>query len=312
METIESQGYYMEKTKVFRTAIAIFFILIVGKGSDGKESDPPPSKLVNIVVILDTSDRVSKEKNPNQLKKDIVIAKGIVKLFADRLLDELKHQERDTWLRHYLAFVVPEQPEITPIPQGIIGKLKIWPTNKDRDHASARRVKEMRDELLQAIDELYQLVEKQKKFTGSDIWRWFRASGSEYLKPNAQNYIICLSDGYLDFNKSIQDKRPKIGNRTSYIPYTQVVKFRKNPNWEQKFDSEGHGLLEIEKDFSSYDVKFLMVEIRLRYMLDLPLLEKYWRTWLESMGINDSEFMEWQLDPQIVKEKITAFIVQNQ
>lgn len=55
-----------------------------------------------------------------------------------------------------------------------------------------------------------------------------------------------------------------------------------------------------------------MVEIRLRHMLDLPLLEKYWRTWLESMGINDSEFMEWQLDPQIVKEKITAFIVQNQ
>ena len=302
----------MKKTKVFGATIAVFFVLIVGKGSDGQESKPPPSKPINIVVILDTSDRVSKEKNPDQLEKDIVIAKGIVKLFADRLLDELKYQERDTWLRHFLAFVVPEQPYTTPIPQGIIGKLKIWPTDKDREIASARRVREMRDELLETISELYQLVEKQRKFTGSDIWKWMRASGEAYLKKDMQNYIICLSDGYLDFNKGIQDKRPKIGNKTSYIPYTQVVEFRTDLNLEPKFDSEGHGLLEIGKDFRAYDVKFLMVEIKLRHMLDLPILEKYWRTWLESMGINDSEFMEWQPDPQIVKEKITAFISQNQ
>ena len=238
--------------------------------------------------------------------------KGIANLFVDLLLDELKNQERNTWLHHYLAFVVPEQPETTPIPQGIIGKLKIWPTNKDRENASARKVKEMRDASLTTIDELYQLVEKQKKFTGSDIWRWFRASGLEYLKPDSQNYIICISDGYLDFDKSIQDKRPKIGNKTSYIPYTQAVKFRDDLNWNQKFDSEGHGLLEIGKDFSAYDVKFLMVEIKLRHMLDLPILEKYWQTWLESMGINTSEFVEAQPDPQIVKEKITAFISQHQ
>ncbi len=302
----------MEKIKVFGTIIGVFLILIVGKGLDGQESKLPPPKPINIVVILDTSDRVSKERNPDQLEKDIVIAKGIVKLFADCLLDELKHQERDTWLRHFLAFVVPEQPYTTPIPQSIIGKLKIWPTDKDREIASARRVREMRDELLETISELYQLVEKQRKFTGSDIWKWIRASGEAYLKKDMQNYIICLSDGYLDFNKGIQDKRPKIGNKTSYIPYTQVVEFRTDLNWEPKFDSEGHGLLEIEKDFRSYDVKFLMVEIKLRHMLDLPILEKYWRTWLEPMGINNSEFMESQPDPQIVKEKITAFISQNQ
>ena len=302
----------MKKTKVFGATIAVFFVLIVGKGSDGQESNPPPSKPINIVVILDTSDRVSKEKNPDQLEKDIVIAKGIVKLFADRLLDELKYQERDTWLRHFLAFVVPEQPYTTPIPQGIIGKLKIWPTDKDREIASARRVREMRDELLETISELYQLVEKQRKFTGSDIWKWMRASGEAYLKKDMQNYIICLSDGYLDFNKSIQDKRPKVGKKTSYVPYAQVVEFRGDPNWKKKFDSEGHGLLEIGKDFRAYDVKFLMVEIKLRHMLDLQILKKYWRTWLESMGINNSEFMESQPDPQIVKEKITAFISQNQ
>lgn len=302
----------MEKTKIFGTVIAAFLILMVGKGSEGNKSESPSPTSINIVVILDTSNRISKAKNPDQLERDITIVKGIANLFVDRLLDELKNQERNTWLRHHLAFVVPEQPGTTPIPPGIIGKLKIWPTNTDRESASARKVKEMRAALLGTIDELYQVVEKQKKFTGSDIWKWFRASGLEYLKPNTQNYIICISDGYLDFDRIIQDKRPKIGNKTSYIPYTQIVQHRNDPNWEQQFDSEGHGLLEIGKDFSAYDVKFLMAEIKLRHMLDLPILKKYWRTWLGSMEITDSEFVESQPDPQILKEKIKTFVSQHQ
>ena len=288
----------MEKIKVFGTIIAIFLILIVGKGSDGQESKPPPSKPINIVVILDTSDRVSKEKNPDQLEKDIVIAEGIVDFFEK----ELVLPELYIGYPHRLAFVVPEQIGTDPIPLAI---------TKDTG-GGAPKFSQKKKELLKEIRDLYSSVEQQGKFTGSDIWDWFRRSAEAYLQQDAFNYIICISDGYLDFNKSIQRIRPKRGNKTSYIPYPQVVKFRDDPNREQIFDSEGHGLLGIEKDFSTYDVKFLMVEIKLRHMLDLPILEKYWRTWLESMGIKDSEFVEWQPDPQIVKEKITAFVSQNQ
>ena len=295
----------MKKTKVFGTTIAVFVILILGKGVDGQEPKPPPSKPVNIVVILDTSDRVARERHPDQAATDIEIAKDLVEFYyggARRKMFSTQNR---------LAFVVPDQPKVPRISPGIIKNLKIWPTREaQRDGHSWFDGKKKK--LLAAIDELYQLLETERKFTGSDIWKWFRASGEAYLKEDMQNYIICISDGYLDFNKSIQDKRPKICNKTSYIPYAQVVRFRKDPtNWEQKFDSGGHGLLGIEKDFSSYDVKFLMVEIKLRHMLDLPILEKYWRTWLESMGIKDSEFVESQPDPQIVQEKITAFISQN-
>ena len=294
----------MERIKIFGTTVAIFILMIV-KGSDGQQSKPSPSQPVNIVVILDTSDRVSTERNPDQAAKDIEIAKGLVEFYYEGARRKMFSTQ------NCLAFVVPNQPEVPPISPEIIRNLKIWPTRKDQ-RIGEKAFTQMKGDVLAAIDELYQLLENQKEFTGSDIWKWFRASGEAYLKKDMQNYIICISDGYLDFNKSIQDKRPKIGNKTSYIPYAQVVNFRKDSNWESKFDSEGHGLLEIGKDFSSYNVRFLMVEIKLRHMLDLLILEKYWRTWLESMGINDSEFMEWQPDPQIVKEKIMAFISQNQ
>lgn len=295
----------MEKAKILGTAIAVFFILIVGNKSDGQESKSSPSKPVNIVVILDTSDRVSKEKNPNQAAKDIEITKDLVEFYYEGARRKMFSTQ------NRLAFVVPAQPNVPRISPEIIKHLKIWPTKADR-RVGEKAFTKMKEDLLAAIDQLYQLLEQQKKFTGSDIWKWFRASGEAYLKKDMQNYIICLSDGYLDFNKSVQDKRPKRGNKTSYIPYTQVVEFRNDPNWEGNFDTEGHGLLEIGKNFSFYDVKFLMVEIRLRHMLDLPILEKYWRTWLKSMGINDSEFVEAQPDPQIVKEKVEAFVSQNQ
>ena len=299
------KGYYMEKTKILGIIIVVFFILIVGRESDGQESKSSPSQPINIVVILDTSDRVSKERNPNQAAKDIEIAKDLVNFYYEGARRKMFSTQ------NCLAFVVPNQPEVPPISPEIIRNLKIWPTRKDQ-RIGEKAFTQMKEDLLTAIDELYQLLEKQKEFTGSDIWKWFRASGEAYLKKDMQNYVICISDGYLDFNKKIQDKRPKIGKKTSYIPYIQVVQFRKDPNWESEFDGEGHGLLEIGKDFSSYNVRFLMVEIKLRHMLDLLILEKYWRTWLESMGINDSEFMEAQPDPQIVKEKIAAFVSQNQ
>lgn len=298
----------MEKMKALGTVFAVFFVSIMA-GCSGCTDPPPeiqPSNPVNIIVILDTSDRISKVKKPGQVQKDINIAKGIVDIF-----EKLVRQELYIHSHHRLAFVVPKQPNTTPIPQDIIKKLIIWPTDEDR-RRGAPRFRTMKTELLQTIDKLYQFVEKRQEFTGADIWDWFRASGVAYLKANMQNYIICLSDGYLDFNRNIQVRRPKRGQKTSYISYRQVVEFRNDPNWKQKFDSEGHGLLEIGKDFSTYDVKFLMVEIAHRDMLDLDIIKAYWQKWLSSMGINNWEFVEAQPDPKIVKEKIKGFISPHQ
>ena len=293
---------------------AVFLMISCGCG---RQSDaiPQPPELgsfypLNIIVILDTSDRISKEKRPDQAKTDILIAQGIVNLFADRVLEEIATLKRDKWFRHSLTFVVPEQPNTMPIPQNIIRKLKIWPPTRDKDRVriTAADIKKRKDALLQAINELYSCVDKQEKFTGSDIWEWFRSSGEEYLKPNKQNYIICLSDGYLDFDNDIQAHRPKRENKTSYTPYHVISELRHDYDWKQKFNSDGHGLLEIGKDFSNYNAKFLMVEIRLRDMLDLDILKEYWQQWLGSMKINHAEFIESQADPQIVIKKIEAFM----
>lgn len=296
---------YMDKIKVLGTIFVVFsFLLIAGCISDKSDAKDISSKQgtfkpVNIIVILDISDRISKTKNPRQVEKDIKITENIVNIFEEKFVrPNLYIGSKDT-----LAFVVPEQPDVPTIPQKTLGNLKIWRTRKQR-LGGAPEFHKMKTGLIEAISELYQYVSKQNQFTGSDIWNWFRNSAEVYLKSDALNYIICLSDGYLDFNNNIQINRPK----KTYIPYSQVVKFRNTPNWKQKFHAEEHGLLEIGKDFGDHDVKFLMVEITHRHMLDLEIIKLYWQTWLESMGITDSYFLPTQDDPQIVLERITEFI----
>ena len=260
------------------TTVGIVSAILVGcSGESEKKEMPPEPPPTNIVVILDTSDRVSAKKRPEQIQKDIEITKNIVDFF-----EELVAKKSYIGSKHTLFFVVPEQQGVPPIPQKIIADLKIWLEGEERIKG-APEFKRKKEAVLAAIDTLYQRIGNQNTFTGSDIWLWFRDSAEVYLKPDYRNYIVCLSDGYLDFNADIQAKRSKRGNKANYIPYRQVAKFRDTSNWKQKFHDEGHGLLETGKDFSAYDVKFLMVEITYRDMFDLEIIKEYWRTWLESM-----------------------------
>ena len=307
----------MEKIKILGT-IFIAFLILIGGCSGCLDPSPqttrPKPKPINIIVILDTSDRISNRENPTQVETDILITKGIANVYYEHVL-----QQRGDW-RNRIAFVVPPQSGTYKIPLEIIRQLKISPTIEDR-RGGRERLDAMKENLDNAIDTLYQKIDTLSQladtqtsfFTGSDIWRWFLESAEVYLRPDVRNYIICLSDGYLDFNNNIQKNRRQVGNKTNY---TSVSRFRDMPNWKEKFHTEKHGLLEIGKDFSSYDVKFLMVEIKLRgdeergitYTQDFEIIKEYWQTWLKSMGIADSQFLLTQDDPQNVIEEIKEFI----
>ncbi len=299
-----TKGTLMKKR--FRTFVSIFtaaFLLLMG-GCSGCSNDKntaaktPPPKPVHIVVILDTSDRVSNARNPHQIERDLAITKAIVHLFEEKLV----HPKRYIGSKDTLTFSVPEQPGIAPPPQ-TGNTLKIGRSPGERS-VRAPQFREKKIALLKTIDGLYEHIGQQDEFTGSDIWLWFRDSVELYLRPDARNYIICISDGYLDFNRSIQRQR----TRGTYMSYRQVSELRDTPNWRQRFHDDNLGLLEIGQNFSDYDVKFLMVEITHRHILDLEIVKEYWQTWLTSMGITDSQFLPAQPTSKATIERIAEFI----
>lgn len=297
----------MRKMKIFVVVCVVFFFLLDVNKSDGKESKSTVPNVLNIVVILDTSDRVSKKKHPSQMKRDIEIVKEIVTQFAKIVethileAEELKYKDN-------LTIVVPAQPSVPPIPWEIMDKLTIEYSGEDFTSLRGNSgiltdLKKQKEALLDEIPKLYDFVEKHKQ-TGSDIWDWFQSEAEDYFLADQPNFIICLSDGYLNFDKSIEAKRR---NGT----FMQVGQLRDAPNWKQKIH-EGDGLLK-GKDFSRYNVKFLMVEITLQsekgssipYQQDFEIIKAYWETWLNSMGIKDTDFIK---QGRPLKKKIESFI----
>lgn len=290
----------MKNMKIFTVVCVVFFSLLNVNKSDGKETKLPSFKPINIVVILDTSNRVSKKKHLGQVERDIEIVEDIVTQFEKIVKAHLSDSELIQY-PHRLTLVVPEQPKVPSIPDKVIGHFTIKDSGKGR---SWPEFQEQKKALLPAIPKLYEFVEQHKQ-TGSDIWEWFKYEAEDYLLADQLNLIICLSDGYLNFDKSIEVKRRK-------GTFMQIGKLRDDPNWKQEIHGS-EGLLSTGKDFNRYNVKFLMVEINLQsekgsgipYQQDFEIIKEYWKIWLNTMGIKDTDFIK---QGRPLKKKIESFI----
>ena len=236
--------------------------------SDRQGSYASVSEPVNLIVILDTSDRVS---TPEQVDNDIKIATEIVTQF-DKLVHEhlgkIKFGDKVHY-PHRISFVVPDQPTTPAIPPDIMRNLELWDPQKENVHYEFVK---QRDTLLAEIRKVYDFARKHKQ-TGSDIWDWFQSEANDYFCEGYQNLIICLSDGYLIFDDNIQ--RPE-GTCMHLI--------------DRKRIDMSKVLLPIETVFSNYSVKFLMVEIDMKDGGDYENMKKYWKTWLNTIGIKKTDF----------------------
>ena len=284
----------MKRINVVVAMYILFLIFLNVSHSDSKASDAP----INIIVIIDTSDRISKEKHPDQRERDINILKEIIDQFYKLFENEIKTGKIKN---RKLNFVVPKQPNTDDLPREIMKKLTITAPKRRSGNPEFQRKKEV---LIDAISQLYDHVQQHPQ-TGSDIWDWFRAQAEPSFSENQRNLIICLSDGYLNFDNNIEARRPK-------GTYMRVGALRDDPEAANKIKNGSERLRPVGS-FNDFNIKFLMLEIRLReengvrHFQDSDIIQAYWETWLNAMGIKDTEFFE-QLDPGGLENMIENFI----
>ena len=270
-----------------KTIVLVFYLTFLMILNIGASAEAKP---VNIIIILDTSDRISDEKHPGQIERDKEIIEEIViefeKVTKQHILasEKLEYQDR-------LTIAIPNQPGVPPVPRQIMKDLTITDKNRDSHRSLAginADVENRKQVFLNMLDTLYEFV-RQHRHTGSDIWEWFKYEAESYFSESHQNIIICISDGYLIFDNIIEDMR---------IPrtYMRVKELRNDPQWKQKIQG-GEGLLTIGQDFSRYNIDFLMSEIQLQtdenkvpYQKDFQIITLYWEVWLKAMKIRSANF----------------------
>ena len=287
--------------KIFVLVCAVFFSLLnVGK-LRGQESASP--NVLNIIVILDTSNRT---RHYDQIERDIEIVEKIVVRFVEVAKEHIGQSA--LVYEGSLTVVVPNQPLVPSIEWKIMEKLAIPnPPKWDSIQEMEDSLEQQKEALREGISQLYEVVEQHPQ-TGSDIWEWFKYEAKEdYFGKDKRNLIICLSDGYLNFDRWIEDRR---------LPgtYMRVPELRGDPNWKQRL-LDGGGLKPIGEDFSAYNVKFLMLEIvpqkdreGIPYQNEFDIIKAYWGTWLKSMGIKDKDTDFLKRGSGIPHRKINSFI----
>ena len=293
----------MRKQKVLGTVVTVLVIFLVG--CDGCKKKNEKVYPANIIVLLDLSDRVSVEKYGELARKQVNDDKDncitIIKAFDDILRKETYSNSKSQ-----LRFFVPDQKGF-PIDSESKKSLRVF---GESPIGNASKFDDLEIGITNTIDRLYTkvLTTPEENFTGVDIWGWFKDKAQRYLKPEFRNYIICLSDGYLDFDGDIQDNRD---NGTFIIINDEL---RKSDDWEEKVRGEYKLLRPPEVDFSQYPatVKFLMFGIKDRTskgsLRDREILKAYWEPWLESMGIESIGFYS----SDVEKEEITTFLDASQ
>ena len=288
----------MKKIRVLGTLVPVLTILIAGYGCSQKENEKVYP--ANIIVLLDLSDRVSVEKYGGRAEEQVKYDKNNCEIIIG-VFDDMVRKESYNNSKSKLRFFIPDQQGFQ-IDTEYKKKLRVFGKSP---MGSFTNFDTFQIDVTKTINRLYEkvLTTPQDNFTGADIWSWFKYEAKRHLDPEFRNYIICISDGYLDFNEDIQDSREK----GTFVTIDDEL--RNSDNWEEKVRSE-YKLLPPGVDFGNYEipVKFLMLGVKDRTyggsLRDRDILEAYWEPWLESMGIEPSGFYS----SDVEKEEIAEFL----
>ena len=293
----------MRKIRILGILVPVLAILIAGHGYSQKENEKVYP--ANIIVLLDLSDRVSVEKYEERAKEQVRDDKDNCEIIIG-VFDDIVRKESYSNSKSRLRFFIPDQ-------QGF----QIDSKYKKALRAFGKRPIEsiadfdtLKLDVIKTIDQLYGevLTAPQANFTGADIWSWFKYEAERRLDPKSRNYIICLSDGYLDFNEKIQSSREK----GTFVTINDEL--RNSDNWEEKVRGEYKLKQPRGINFSNFEfpVKFVMFGAKDRTSgrsaRDRDILTAYWEPWLESMGIESFGLRS----SDVEKEEISAFLETEQ
>jgi hypothetical protein len=258
----------------------VFSTLFFGCGGCGSETPPiepqAPREYNNVTILLDFSNRVL---NENQAQKDKQIINLILSLFKDR--QKLKFRYRSI---ERLKVAIAYQQNANNNMFDLGDKLSI-----DMRGKTAPKFREIQALFSTSVDELYQNTNSKSSMTGADIWTFFRDNTNVFQmasneKMLIKNKVIILTDGYLQFDKSIYNKR----STGTQMRYDDMRKLRKSSNWESRYKTKNYALTPHDK--SLYDnLSVLMLEVDPKNPAqstnEFQIVKHYWKDWFSKMEI---------------------------
>lgn len=294
------------KKLFFISIIAFSLIACGGGGSDAKQknndikTEKTQIKQLNISILLDLSDRISPQINPNAQKNDIENIKTITEFFKSNMSNLGAYKAKGK-IRIFFS-PTPSNANINSIVNRLIidcSKLE----NKGR--------KEVYDTITnlysENLENIYQETLETSAWEGSDIWRFFKDDVKDFCiekDTTYRNILIILTDGYLYHKQSVFNNK----NRFTYLLGNNNLKQYRKQNWEQEIAQNDFGIKTERDDLS--DLEVLVLEVKAENpnnKIDEDILRYLWKKWFNEMNIIHNEVYISDL-PANTKTRIENFL----
>lgn len=291
------------------TLIAMSF-LVISTFSCKKESDKEETEIAvkntvsedyNISLLLDLSDRISLEKNPNPTmeyyQRDLGYIKSVSEAFTQHLKSKRIRQINDKMQ----LFFNPEP--LDPAINTIAQNLRI---NIDKNNASKELLNSINSNYASQTSKIYESAIKDNKYVGSDIWSFFDSKVTDQCIENKyRNILIVLTDGYMFYESTVI----KEGNRTTYITPELIRKNGLNTkDWDKKFNDQDFGFIKTNDDLSNLEVLVLGINPDKKNPYEEKVIRAYWTKWFTEMKISHFEIKNADL-PSNMEKIIKDFIL---
>jgi len=271
-------------------------------GSEGQSNkkEIPVDKQLNISILLDLSDRLERDLQPPQSKRDIQIVKSTIKIFKKDM------EEKGAFLTKGKLRVLFTPPPNDPNINNLAKKLNI-----DLTDMHNKKKKEVYDNIQTkfqtSLKQIYDLTIQSKNWVGADIWRFFKNDVKDLCiesDTNYRNILVLITDGYIYHAQSTD----RIGNRTAYVTPNFLSRegFRKNTQWREKFKKGDYGLISFDSKLQKLEVLVLEVNPSKNHKNDEDIIRAYIGKWLKELNVKNFEIYNTDL-PENTKVRIGNF-----
>jgi hypothetical protein len=293
--------------------ILCLVIILWGCGSDESEKSHGASTAttttqkgtqINLTILLDLSDRIDPQKNPDNpehFERD----SALISYLSDYFIRQM--EAKGTFMARGKMRVIfhpnPQNQDINLAATKLSVDLsKMDPKGKKNIHETLKRT------VAENISNIYAETIRQGVWTGSDIWRFFKNDVKDMaVDPDSsyRNLLVVFTDGYL-YHDSSKDKD---GNRYAYIlpGLFDKYKLRSDKNWGEKMDKLDFGLICKRSDLEQLEVLVLEVTPSSRYKNDEDIIRKIMDKWFAEMKVKKWKIINSDL-PQFTSKKADAFL----
>jgi len=228
---------------------------------------------LNISFLLDLSDRIAPQKNPDFYQRDL----GYIKSVETAFVNHIKGKKIILLNDQMQVFFdpIPKIPNIELLSQQL--KINFNPKTDKKAILSIDKI------YTQVSSKIYTHTIKDNYYVGSDIWKFFKNNVQNYcIKDKQRNILVILTDGYMYHqNSKFLDK-----GKSSYItPAFIQSKKLTSSDYKSIMKKNNLGFISFPYNLKDLEIIVLGINPSKQNPYEEDVIKKYWTDWFTAMNV---------------------------